>query len=210
MKLLKIAASVLVIGKSLQTIDKRANMHLGYLGERMVGEELQKGLGNGYRLLHDVPVDRGGWTENLDHVAIGPHGAVVIETKTPRKPTDGESGPVEVEFDGEALHWPRFKNDDKPLKQVRRCATWLQEFINRECGITVPVRMVIAIPGWKVKERVLGPIRVVSGRGAVDAIVGPTQKEPPILSVPQIEIWKRWFVKEAFAAISISAFASLH
>ena len=71
----------------------------------------------------------------------------MIETKTRGKPTDKESGKVEVTFDGKSITWPRFSNDTEPLKQVVRYAEWLARSLKTECGMVVPVGQVIAIPG---------------------------------------------------------------
>lgn len=117
-----IAASILVVRKMVHLIDKRARRRLGYLGERLVGEALRPAIEDGYRIFHDVPADMGHWTENLDHVAVGTGGVVVIETKTRSKPTDVKPIECVVEFDGGQIQWPRCPADTKSLKQVARGA----------------------------------------------------------------------------------------
>ena len=51
---------------------------------------------------------------------------------------------------------------------------------------TLPVHQVIAIPGWRIKETVLGSPRVVSGRGVSDAVMERAQTESELLSPAQI------------------------
>jgi hypothetical protein len=54
--------------------------HLGYYGERAVGEQLENLLARGYRVFHDVPAV-GSKPFNLDHVAVGKTGVAVLETR---------------------------------------------------------------------------------------------------------------------------------
>ena len=76
---------------------------LGYLGERVVGEELNQLMLDGFRVFHDVPFD--GY--NIDHVIIGPPGVFAVETKTRRKPRDDDGAKkYRVTFDGAVLRWP--------------------------------------------------------------------------------------------------------
>jgi hypothetical protein len=168
-------------------MEKMSRVRLGYLGERLVGEALMPAIESGYHLYHDVPAEMGDWKENLDHVAIGTRGVVVIETKTRSKPTDLERGKCVVEFDGERITWPRWPTDTKPLGQVARGADWLQSLIRNECKIEVPVRQVIAIPGWNVKEWVCQTPRVVSGRGVAGAVTGEAQNGARVLTLDQVD-----------------------
>lgn len=77
------------------------NTKLGYLGERVVGEKLNELLGQGYAVFHDVPAKGEQKDFNLDHVAVGPSGVAVIETKTRRKrPARPGYKDHEVVYDG--------------------------------------------------------------------------------------------------------------
>jgi hypothetical protein len=181
-----LALLIWLVGRIVSLLEKRSSYRLGYLGERVVGEHLQALIADGYHIYHDVPIKIGAWDHNLDHVAIGPHGAAVIETKTRSKPTDKQSGRVEVRFDGKCLNWPRCPNDTKTLTQISAYGEWLGHFIEGQCHITVPVRQVIAIPGWSVNESVLTVPRVVSGRGVSGAVLSGTQGKPELLTPAQI------------------------
>lgn len=164
------AGSIWIVRRVVRLMERRANARLGWLGERMVSEHLQACGSAGFHLVHDVPAEANGHEFNLDHVAIGKNALVVIETKMRSKPADKASHEIEVLFDGERLSWPRFPNDTKSVWQVGAAAKWLRRFVREECGIDVPVKTVIAIPGWKVKEKVLTQPRVVSGKGVAAAV----------------------------------------
>lgn len=136
-----------VVRKMAAVLEERANRRLGGLGERHVAEQLQPLTAKGWTLFHDVPKVEEGGRENIDHLLVGPQGLVVVETKTRSKPGKDSSRKDAVRFDGEKLHWPSYPNDAKPVKQVKRCAEWLQTWVQQACGINAPVFKMIAIPG---------------------------------------------------------------
>lgn len=166
-----LAGAIVMIKRSVGLLDRRANLRLGYIGERLVAESLEARLASGWRLFHDIPIS-GEWGEaNIDHVVVGGTGVAVVETKMRSKPSDKEAWENRVRFDGKVLSWPRCPNDSKTLWQVKKNAEWIGDYLQRECGFSVSVKQVIAIPGWNVEETVLGQPRVVSGKGAGDAVV---------------------------------------
>jgi len=163
------AAGIVVISRVVKLGSERSNVRLGYAGERDVAAQLHPLSARGCLVFHDVPIERDGYVENIDHVAVGPHGLVVIETKTRSIPTDGPSDVGEVTFDGERLIWPRYADDTASVRQVKRCAEWLGKLARDECGHEVPVQQIIAIPGWKVNPGKCYNPRVINP-GALDAV----------------------------------------
>lgn len=129
------------------------NRYLGYFGERIVAEHLEPLKASGWRILHDVPFENNGTKFNFDHVAIGPQGVFVIETKTYRK---GSARPGfddhKVVFDGRDLEWPWGKDND-PLEQAERNAMQLAKAIKSETGEHAFVTPILALPGWFVELR---------------------------------------------------------
>ena len=127
------------------------NRYLGYFGERVVGEHLEPLKALGWRIFHDVPGVNNGHAFNLDHVAVGPSGVFVVETKTRRK---GNARPGfddhKVYFDGRALVWP-WGEDNHGLEQTERNAIWLASTLLTEMGEHVPVTPILALPGWWVE-----------------------------------------------------------
>lgn len=129
------------------------NRYLGYFGERIVAEYLEPLKAQGWRIFHDVPGEANGHAFNIDHVAAGPGGVFVVETKTRRK---GGARPGfddhKVYFDGHALVWP-WGEDNHGLDQAERNATWLADTLLAETGERVPVTPVLTLPGWWVEMK---------------------------------------------------------
>jgi hypothetical protein len=127
------------------------NRYLGYFGERLVAERLEPLKALGWRILHDVPATANGHAFNLDHIAAGPAGVFVIETKTRRK---GGARPGfddhKVYFDGHSLVWP-WGEDNHGLEQAERNALWLAATLQAETGERIVVRPVLTLPGWWVE-----------------------------------------------------------
>lgn len=144
----------------------RRNALLGLKGELYTAQEINRLVGQGCTVLHDVPGD--GF--NLDHVVIGPRGVFVVETKMFRKPKGSPGGKAHVvEYNGETLIFPHCSTRE-PLEQARREAQWLSRLISN--ALNHPVRAVptVALPGWFIEGRATGkdPVRVFNpaGRGA--------------------------------------------
>ncbi len=129
------------------------NRYLGYFGERVVGEALEPLKAQGWRVFHDVPCSANGNAFNIDHVAVGPTGVYVIETKTRRK---GGARPGfddhKVYFDGHALVWP-WGEDNHGLEQTEQNAEWLSATLFPNIGEFVPVIPILTLPGWWVEMK---------------------------------------------------------
>ena len=129
------------------------NRYLGYFGERLVAEYLEPLKSQGWRIFHDVPGAANGRMFNVDHVAVGPTGAFVIETKTRRK---GAVRPGfeehKVYYDGRSLIWP-WGEDNHGLEQAERNATWLANHLRNEIGEGVRVVPLLTLPGWWVEMK---------------------------------------------------------
>ena len=160
-------AGIIFCGRRLLSLlHRQRNDRLGYLGERAVAEHLEPLLAKGYQIFHDVPADgKSGKKFNLDHVAVGPGGVVVIETKTRRK---GRARPGfkehEVVSDGSRLVWPWGEETDS-LSQAQWEAEWLRGWIEERTGLKTEVKAILALPGWMVRERKLGLVRVCNPKG---------------------------------------------
>lgn len=120
-------------------------LRLGMEGERAVGQFLEALRTQGCRIFHDV-VGKG---FNIDHVVIGPKGVFTIETKTWSKPARGEAI---VMHDGEKLTFNGFEPDRNPISQARAARDWLRNFLLETTGQTFPVKGVVVLPGWYVKQ----------------------------------------------------------
>lgn len=143
-------------------LQRRADDYLGFFGERYVAEWLEPLKAEGWFIFHDVPCIGATGKFNLDHVAVGPGGIWVVETKTRRK---GRARPgmeeYEVVFDGMKIIWPWW-DDTNSLRQASANAHWLQEWLEKMTGKSFEVAAVLAFPGYCVIERKLGPVRVAN------------------------------------------------
>jgi hypothetical protein len=130
-----------------------SNRYLGYFGERIVAEHLEPLKLLGWRIFHDVPCVNNGTKFNIDHIAVGPTGTFVIETKTRRK---GSARPGfddhKVYFDGRDLVWP-WGEDNHGLEQAEQNAVWLANTLKTELGERVHVTPYLTLPGWWVESK---------------------------------------------------------
>lgn len=185
-----IAGAIWVVRQAIKILNERANLRLGWTGERHVAESLETCLAKGCRVFHDVPIEGNSWKANIDHVVVSAYGIVVVETKMRSKPSDRKNWENRVEYDGSKIVWPHYPNDTKTLWQVRKNAEWIEKFLRGRCDTVPSVKTVVAIPGWKVVERVLDQPRVVSGQGAGDAVVQSLDmKSEPRFNSKQVAAW---------------------
>lgn len=159
------AVALLVLGivvstgrKLLTTVDRLRHYRLGYMGERVVGEELNQLMTAGFRVFHDLPFD--GF--NVDHVLVGSAGVYVVETKTRRKPSNVRgTARATVVFDGTTLHYPSGTDRDA-LEQTRRNARTVSEWLSKATGERVNARGILTLPGWWVERKAVGDVNVLN------------------------------------------------
>lgn len=161
--------------------------HLGYFGERIVAEHLEPLKRQGWHVFHDVPGTANGHKFNIDHIAVGPTGVFVIETKTRRK-SGARPGHDDhkVYFDGKVLIWP-WGEDNHGLEQAERNAVWLSNSLKSEIGERVHVKPYLTLPGWWVEGkpgRDSRLCRVLNSKGLAKFLANGTT----ILDQKQIEI----------------------
>ena len=139
----------------------------GLAAERMTAQELNRLIGSGCQVLHDVP----GEGFNLDHVVVSPRGVFMVETKSFKKPPKaGDDRHYKVQYDGKALRFPDWSTD-KPIAQARKQAQWLARYLRTATNQQIPVIPTVALPGWwidMVQGSASADVRVFTpmGRGA--------------------------------------------
>lgn len=161
--------------------------NLGFLGERAVGEELNRMLARGYEVFHDIVFEGHPGTKkfNIDHAIVGPGGIFCIETKARRKHVKKANSPRNiVEFDGHRLIFP-WGSDDFGIKQARGNAAYLASWLQQAVGGKVDVVPVLALPGWSVDRKGKGDVRVASGREICSAF--PSVNSKAVLTLDQIK-----------------------
>ena len=147
------ASGTLLIGfcffQSVRLFRMAIRRNLGVEAELFTGSELSLLMRDGAWVFHDIPYQYG----NIDHVVIGTGGIFAIETKGFNKPTKtGLSGAENATLtvkDG-ALQFPTGGRTKAPLEQAKLHAKWIREEIQRRFGLSVPVRAVVALPGWMI------------------------------------------------------------
>ncbi|GEK74185.1 MULTISPECIES: nuclease-related domain-containing protein [Halomonas] len=138
-------------------------LKLGLACELAVGQELERLIrpeSHPYVIFHDVPAEG----DTLDHVAITPHGVFAVETWA-RSPTVRPSGEEDnrVTVEHARLRFPGWI-ERRPLRDTRRAARWLAEWLEQELGQPVPVQGVLALPGWQIEHpEAADDLLVVSG-----------------------------------------------
>ena len=166
----------------------RRDYNLGFLGERAVGEELNRLWAKGYEVFHDVQFEGrpGSKNFNIDHVAVGPCGVFCIETKTRRKRVrKGYNSPRNaVEFDGSSLIYP-WGSEDFGISQARQNALHLSKWLQQATADEVNVVPILALPGWSVNRKGRSDVLVVSGREVCSAF--PKAGSKALLSSEQVQ-----------------------
>lgn len=144
--------------KLVRLYSRIRDFNLGYLGERVVGEELNQLMLDGFRVFHDVPFD--GF--NIDHVIVGKQGVFAVETKTRRKPRDDDGTKrYSVAYDGRSLKWP-MGEDQFGLQQTQDNTRTLAAFLTSATGERTEVAGMLVVPGWWVERTGRGPVNVLN------------------------------------------------
>ena len=160
------------------------------MGERAVGEEINKLMLSDYHVYHDLlkkpedPENR----SNIDHIIVGRTGVYAVETKA-RTIVELKHGGRDdkVTFNGNTLKFPNWENS-KDVTQARNHATWLTAYLKSELGLEVEVRGILILPGWNVESKVYNrALRVLEGgrREIKSAIETDTEE---LLDEQQIKI----------------------
>jgi hypothetical protein len=158
--------------------DDVRNWRLGARGEQAVAESLAdpKLSAAGYRAFHDLSGD-GQW--NIDHVAVGPGGVFVIETKAcVRRKATRDQPEHKVVYDGRMLRFP-WRVEDRAVGQVESNAEWLRKKIAPYAPDDMVVHPVIVAPGWFVESLGNFPVRVMNATYLVNYLAGAERRFTP-------------------------------
>ena len=134
---------------------KRSRQADGYHGERLVGDQLNILMLEGYRVFHDLQFE--GF--NIDHVLVGPGGVFSVETIIKRKPKVQKD--MVVPFDGEKLHWPKGRANELGIQDAFDRSITLQQFLSNALGGTVEVKPLLLFPGWQVEASAKGRVTIL-------------------------------------------------
>jgi len=156
-------------------LKERNNHKLGLECEMAVGQELNNLMLDGYRVYHDFPAEK----FNIDHIIVGPKGVFAVETKgRAKKAEKGGEAAVTVRYDGTALNFPGW-SERQPADQAKSQAAWLSKWLSSAVGEYVPVRPVLAVPGWYLKKESPDNLLLFNGKNpgpllnAIDGSLSP-------------------------------------
>jgi hypothetical protein len=150
---------VLLLERLISLTHQRDNWRLSFSGERLVGEELNKLMGEGCQVFHDFPL-AGNW--HLHHIVVAPSGVYAIETITKRK---RETSPTqkahEVIYDGKSLRFPD-GCDTEALDLAGKQAVQLGKLLNEALKKSISPKAILALPGWFVISKGSGDVSVLN------------------------------------------------
>lgn len=89
-------------------------------------------------------------SHTIDHVVVTPHGIFVVETRARTRPFTAAGKEINVvTVERDRLRFPGW-SERRSLEKVHHDTRWLAEWLETQCGEPVPVRGVLALPGWDI------------------------------------------------------------
>jgi hypothetical protein len=147
-------------------------LKLGLACELAIGQKLERLVhpeAHPYAVFHDVPTD----SFTIDHVVVTPRGIFVVETRarTPAIGTDGREL-KQVFVERERLRFPHWQ-ERRPLHKTRQAVSWLSAWLEQQCGVPIPVRGMLVLPGWEVDTQdAANDVSVISGEALATQLTG--------------------------------------
>jgi len=135
--------------QAIKLFKKVIRQNLGLDAELATGSELNLLMHDGAWVFHDIPYQYG----NIDHVIVSAGGVFAVETKGISKPTDRSKPGFEnatLSVEKGVLKLPH-ATTSKPINQAKTHAKWIRGEVQRKFGISVPVKAVVALPGWMIR-----------------------------------------------------------
>ena len=136
--------------KLYKLMHERNSYRLGLDAELAVGRELNHLMLDGFHVYHDFPEEK----NNIDHIVVGPSGVFAVETKGKSKPDKGRgSVDAKVVYDGKQLIFPDNNTNTEFISQAKKQAASLSKWLSSAVGEPIPVKPVLALPGWFVERK---------------------------------------------------------
>ncbi|CUA85827.1 nuclease-related domain-containing protein [Pseudidiomarina woesei] len=137
------------VARIFQGFREAKKIKLGLMGEKAVGQFLERLRLDGAQVFHDIE----GENFNLDHVVIHRSGVYVIETKTMSKSDKHKSV---LFYNGKQILRGGQPIQSDALTQVKAASGWLHKQLFESTGKRFNVRGIVVFPGWYVKTTELG------------------------------------------------------
>lgn len=133
--------------KMTQKMNLRNKLNLGYEGELITAQELNRLMPEGNYVYHDFQADK----FNIDHILVGPAGVFAIETKArSKKVSDDNKKEATATYNGREIIFSGYK-DTEYIAQAKRQAKWLANWLKSSTGEPMAVHPVLCLPGWFVE-----------------------------------------------------------
>jgi hypothetical protein len=142
--------------KGRKLLEEIRTTRLGYLGEVVVGQELERARLRGCSVYHDIVNEKPKF--NIDHVLIGEVGVMVFETKARAKPITGDTS---VKYQNGKLVFSDGKQSSAELDQAQRNGKYVQKLLlqlindSNKASLRkftsrnlVPMETCLVFPGW--------------------------------------------------------------
>jgi hypothetical protein len=143
-------------GRNLQ--EEIRTTRMGYLGEVLVGQELERTRIRGCCVYHDIVDEKQKF--NIDHVLIGEVGVLVFETKARAKPVKGDTS---VKYQNGQLVFSDGRQSKAELDQAQRNGKHVQKLLlqlindSNKASLQkftqqhpLPLEICLVFPGWHV------------------------------------------------------------
>lgn len=147
-------------GQTWKNFAKLTKLRLGHTAEIATANELIALQAKGYQVFHDIQAD--GF--NIDHLAIGPNGIFVIETKGRHKrKKDNKDGGKDYQMTVKEgrLEFPSW-TETKPIEQAGRQAKWVNQWLTKATGQSVTSTPVLVFPGWFITHKTKPPFPILN------------------------------------------------
>lgn len=171
---------LLYIGYELaRGIERHRRLRLGLDAELAVAQELNRLMREGYWVFHDLTFEGC----DIDHVVVGRNGVFAVETKSRMRPMHKGRLQDKVECQGIRLCFPGW-SEHAPLEQSQRQANVLRDWLTSAAGEPVPVKGVLALPGWDVRCKGLTPVPAFNGKqcSAFFRAIGRAELSDPLVT----------------------------
>lgn len=178
---------------SVVSVDGSVNWRTGAVAEQWTANELHQ-LGASWQIEHDVPFPEDGYWLDVDHIAIGPHGVLAVETKWTSDSADLTANRLS-------------KQVQKALGQAEANAGRVRGLLRRVSDIDVIPLVVYWGPGVTpptTPVRREGKVRIVAGSQAAlwRPLLQAERLEPEMVAQLSARV-QSWLVEQEQKTISV-------
>ena len=149
-----------LVFRGRKLLEEIRTTRLGYLGEVVVGQELERTRACDCSIYHDIVSEKTRAKFNIDHILIGEVGVMVFETKAKAKPLKGETS---VKYQDGSLAFSTGQKSEAEVVQAKRNGKYVQKLLlqlindSNKASLRrftsknpLPLETCLVYPGWHV------------------------------------------------------------